>query len=329
MLCVGNHQLQSLTSTTEDVIDLICRSVHTSVCIYGDQDLQHLLLHMSTLTWREVYLFLSSAIKPELTAAAALFTAVIKDNRQVSFQQFSISTSRDTLPKGVYVLCEQFAQFELYVPDPVIAFSRTSSTMDSPCISDSRSPSPFVQNPQVDLSLVVQKLKRSNRDQSFSTAVRNRDINCLISGAEVATDAAHIVPLNADEKDFPKTILDILSSFSHASFDKGYFALKPLVNPQCYVVLVFNQRTYLNRYHLMPLRPVWVNVTNVPHPTLLTFHLNNSLAKHICGGGLANDSDDNDDEEEALANDHYYSDDDDEEEASIHFEGCSIEQHVV
>ena len=116
-------------------------------------------------------------------------------------------------------------------------------------------------------------MKRSNRDQSFSTAVRNRDINCLINGAEVATDAAHIVPLNADGKDFPKTILDILSSFSqgrnnvrngillrkdlHASFDNGYFALKPLVNPQCYVVLVFNQTTYLKRYHLMPLRPVW------------------------------------------------------------------------
>ena len=100
VLYVGNHQLEALTSQSVYVINMINISVHTSVYIYGDKNLHHLLLKRSTLTWREVYLFLCSAMGRGLTDAATLFTAVTTVDRGVSFKQFNVSTPGDTLPKG-------------------------------------------------------------------------------------------------------------------------------------------------------------------------------------------------------------------------------------
>ena len=336
MLHVGNHQLEALTSQPEDVIDMINISVHMSVYIYGDKNLRHLLLKMSTLTWREVYLFLCSATKPGLTDAAALFTAVITVDRGVSFKQFNVSTSGDTLPKGIYVLCQQSAEFELCVPNPVIAFSQTSSRSTSTRNSLTASPTTSKSidlNTSINTAAMVLQLNSSDRVSSFHTDVMQRDGSCVISGAGKYCEAAHIVPLNYKADYFlPETIMSILLSFVegkndvkngillrrdlHSAFEQGYIALKPLLTPQelFHVVLVFEKDTYLKEYHLMPLRSKWVNLES-PHPTLLNFHLNNCLAKYICGGGLANDG--------------YFSDDDDVEEvkeASIDFEeGSSIE----
>ena len=209
------------------------------------------------------------------------------------------------------MLCQQSAEFALTMPDPVIAFSRKSSR-------ELLTASPTTTN-SVDRNAAAMalQLNSSTEVQSFCTNIMKRDVSCVISGADICCDAAHIVPLNAKaDICLPDPIKSILLSLAkgkndvrngillrkdlHYAFDRGYIALKPLATPQglCYVVLVFEKDTCLKQYHLMPLRSRGVNLDMSPHPALLTFHLNNCLAKYICGGGLANDCDDEEEEEE-------------------------------
>ena len=89
---LGNHQLEMFESN-KTFITL------SMVEIYGDQNLENLLLKLptTTVTWREVFLVLFDALNEPLTTDAALFKVVLDTSVrncthwQVSFKKLTVT----------------------------------------------------------------------------------------------------------------------------------------------------------------------------------------------------------------------------------------------
>ena len=193
--------------------------------------MNNLLLEFSTLTWREVFIYLSSALEPVLTADAILYdVTTITDIKVVS-----VSSAGYSLPKGNYVLCPSSSsldvKFSFNISDTLLPVTKLGSTASSNS-TDSRS-------------------------KGFSHKDCLRDGQCVISNTMPDyCQAAHIVPhCFKDSTDLPKNVRDILDSnginsvqngllldvMNHKKFDSGCFAVKVFPTVGAYILLCFSE----------------------------------------------------------------------------------------
>ena len=282
--------------------------VATSIIeIYGDQNLENLLLRLpttTTVTWREVFLILFDALNGPLTSDAALFKAVLetsvqnRTNWQVSFQKIVVAAPGIPISSGRYVLCPSGSTtFE--VVNDVHLLSAPSSTSGSRTGSRAGSPSLFSLN--------------QDRSHDFAKKVMNRDKRCIISNVVAKfCHACHIIPLRCKQELLPSTISNTLLKIDKglnnvrngvvlkADLRKGYDELAISVKPvrNGYYVIVFDKDTPFNQYNLKRLDPRWNDSTG-PVPEFLKYHCSLCLAKCLRGEAYqANDYYDSDDEKE-------------------------------
>ena len=247
-----------------------------------------LLSKDSSITWRDVYLILSSTIFPMLANTASLFQGITKIKPQspisICFERIIVNTPDYMLQSGIYLLTPtSSSNFCLILPsiDHLLARTPKNSVANTPSGSITSTPSSVM----------------SSGISKFRAEVSRRDSHCVISGSVTDLASCHIIPkrFSQNEKLLPPTIIDILHSLSdnfnnvqngmclnkklHVAYDAYKIALK-FVPVLGYFVLVICNEEDLQKYHLRKLVCRW-DVLNGPRAEFLDFHIQCCLAKNL------------------------------------------------
>ena len=288
LLPLGTHTLEKVTFASE------LKHLENTVYIYSNSTFEKVLFKSTPKTWRDVFLILSSVLKPLLAIDATLFEATITENRQVSFKRINVSPDFNLC--GVYVLTPSSAEFDFIISvADVRKLKKKLSSMSGTCSPRSGTSSPVT-------SAKVTKTSQSR----FQSSVTYRDSKCVITGKSHPIEACHIVPRRFHKylSDLPQSIQTILLSFEdgidskrngmslsptfHALFDAYEIAVKSVGSG--YFMLNISTLDYQS-FHLKKLDCEWDCITG-PHEDLLDFHLQCCHAMHMRGAADVVDDDD-------------------------------------
>ena len=265
-----------------------------------------LLSKDSSITWRDVYLILSSTMDPMLANTASLFQGMTKREPQspitIAFERIDVNTPDYMLQSGIYLLTpSSSSKFCLILPSIDHLANTPGSLANTPLGSGTSTPSSLM----------------SSGINTFLAEVSKRDPHCVISGSTTDLAACHIIPerFSRNENLLPQAVIDILRGLSNsfnnvqngmhlnkklqAAHDTYKIAVK-FISGLGYFVLVMCNEEDLQKYHLRKLDCRW-DVSNGPRTEFLDFHIQCCLAKNLHGGAdLADEFYDCDDEDEVI-----------------------------